>query len=103
MHSNCLTMPVTVDVLQHDKDGCYNTADASLLGEGGGILMLESVEGYTQLSPVNEKQAAIALAALAKLHAAAWEDADLLSKAASRLQRHGGSFSLRCCRGLVRL
>lgn len=56
--------------------------------------MLECVEGYTQTSPVDHAQAGLALKALAALHAAAWEDTALLTKAAERLQRHGGSFSL---------
>ena len=36
----------------------------------------------------------MALAAAARLHAAAWEDQELLGTAATRLQRHGGAFAL---------
>ncbi len=57
--------------------------------------MLECVEGYEQASPISEEQAVQALRGLAGLHAAAWEDRELLSRIAQRLQRFGGSFALR--------
>ena len=42
---------------------------------------------WTQCSPISKAQAGAALEAVARLHAAAWEDVDLLQKAALRLQR----------------
>ena len=66
----------------------------SALKECGAMLLLEPVVGYEQASPLAPSRAALALAAVAKLHAAAWEDRELLSAAAGRLQRHGGSFAL---------
>lgn len=61
----------------------------------GALLFLEPIkDGYEQGSPLAPERALVALAAAARLHAAAWEDKDLLSAAAGRLQRHGGAFAL---------
>ena len=52
---------------------------------------------YTQCSPISEAQAVMAVGAAARLHAAGWEQGEaggLLARAAKRLQRHGGAFSL---------
>ena len=69
--------------------------DAEHLRGGGGILLLECVDArLEQRSPVSFGQAAAALRTVAGMHAAAWEDTALLQRAAERLQRHGGSFSL---------
>ena len=69
--------------------------DAEHLRGGGGILLLECVDArLEQRSPVSFGQAAAALRTVAGMHAAAWEDTALLQRAAGRLQRHGGSFSL---------
>ena len=66
----------------------------SALKDCGAMLFLEPVVGYECTSPLSASRAALALAGLAKLHAAAWEDGELLSAAARRLQRHGGAFAL---------
>jgi len=60
----------------------------------GGLLFLECAQGFFQGSPLNEPQALQALAAVARLHGAAWECKELLTSAASRLQTYGGSFHL---------
>ena len=66
------------------------------LSRCGALLFLEpiSLAAYDQASPLAPERALVALAAAARLHAAAWEDAELLTKAASRLQRNGGAYSL---------
>ena len=64
------------------------------LRQCGAVLFLEPVIGFEQASPLPPDRALVALAAVARFHAAAWEDAEILSAAAKRLQRHGGAFSL---------
>lgn len=65
------------------------------LRECGALLFLEPVgAGYEQGSPLAPERAAVALAAVANLHAASWEDRELLGRAADRLQRHGGAYNL---------
>jgi len=71
---------------------------AHVLAHGGGLLLLECASPMlTQYSPISFAQAQAALACVARLHAAAWADVPLLSSVAARLQRFGGSFSLRFC------
>ncbi|KAK3279066.1 hypothetical protein CYMTET_13031 [Cymbomonas tetramitiformis] len=65
-----------------------------VLRDCGAILLLECAEGYEQMSPLPPRRAEAALAAAARLHAAGWEQQELLQAAAGRLQRHGGSFAL---------
>lgn len=76
----------------HEPAG--NEPPDSALKDCGVMLFLEPVVGYECTSPLAASRAAVALAAVAKLHAAAWEDRELLSAAAARLQRHGGAFAL---------
>ncbi|KAK3239938.1 hypothetical protein CYMTET_50170 [Cymbomonas tetramitiformis] len=59
---------------------------------GGVLLLLESAEGFDQASPLTRAQAQCALAGLAQLHAAAWEDRALLRQAAIRLHEGGGTW-----------
>lgn len=68
---------------------------AEELARCGAVLFLEPIaEGYEQGSPLAPERALVALSAVARLHAAAWEDKKLLGAAATRLQRHGGAFAL---------
>ena len=61
----------------------------------GAILFLECAGSeYIQSSPLSFLQAKQALRAVAGLHAAFWEDSQLLSLASERLQRHGGVYAL---------
>ena len=63
----------------------------------GALMFLEPLADPTQfhqMSPLSPSQAREVLEAAARLHAAAWEDAPTLERAAARLQRHGGSFAL---------
>ena len=71
--------------------------DAAELATCGSILVLECAPaGYWQCSPVTEQQAVEILRAVARFHAACWEDRDRLAAAADRLQRPvGGAFSLK--------
>ena len=66
------------------------------LARCGALLFLQpvSLASYDQASPLAADRALVALAAAARLHAAAWEDTELLTRAASRLQRNGGAYSL---------
>jgi thiamine kinase-like enzyme len=51
--------------------------------KGGGLLLLEyiSQEDYFQESPLTVKECHLSLHAVARLHAAAWQDVDLLTRA----------------------
>jgi len=63
----------------------------------GALMFLEPLADPTQfhqMSPLSPSQARKVLEAAARLHAAAWQDAPTLERAAARLQRHGGSFAL---------
>ena len=65
----------------------------------GGSLVLASLggasSGYYQGSPLTRDEAALCLEAVARLHAAAWEDATVLSAASRRLSDRGGCWHLR--------
>ena len=65
----------------------------SALGKGGSILMEYIGNPYFQESPITMDQAHETLSAVASLHAAAWEDVELLQKADRRLSR--GSYHLK--------
>eukprot|EP00980_Cylindrotheca_fusiformis_P005724 scaffold1194_cov127-Cylindrotheca_fusiformis.AAC.1 len=62
-------------------------------GKGGYIIMEGIDEGYFQDSPITLEQAKETLSAIAGLHAAAWEDQELLTKADKWLSR--GSYHLK--------
>ncbi|KAG7370903.1 ecdysteroid kinase [Nitzschia inconspicua] len=61
----------------------------------GGFLVMEGIssDDYFQNSPISVDQAKQTLAAIAGLHAAAWQDVKLLTKAEQRLSR--GSYHLK--------
>lgn len=71
---------------------------AERLSDCGALLLLESVDPrqYTQCSPISEEQAVMAVSAAARFHARfdSTNNSDILIRAAERLQRHGGAFSL---------
>lgn len=62
-------------------------------GKGGSIIMESIGEPYFQDSPISLEQAKETLSAVAALHAAAWEDVELLEKAELWLSR--GSYHLK--------
>ena len=65
------------------------------LREGGLLMLLECVHaGYTQISPLSTEQASVSLSLLARLHAACWQDRELLQKASERLHSTGGYWTL---------
>ena len=75
----------------------YEEEPPDLLGTCGALMFLEPLADPTrfhQTSPLSPSQASTLLEAAARLHAAAWQDAPTLERAAARLQRHGGSFAL---------
>lgn len=67
-----------------------------LLQGKGGALVLTSLgsDKYFQKSPLSPHQASTCLAAVARLHAACWEDTSILSVVANRLSDMGGSYNL---------
>lgn len=67
-----------------------------LLQGKGGALVLTSLgsDKYFQKSPLSPHQALTCLAAVARLHAACWEDTAILSVVANRLSDMGGSYNL---------
>jgi hypothetical protein len=89
-----------VDQLAPLLDDCTTDSpgeepQADLLQAGGCILFLECLpETLTQCSSISFSQAQEALTAAAALHAAAWGDESLLTRAAARLQQYGGACSL---------
>ena len=81
--------------LGDDDDRGGDEPPAAELAACGAVMWLEPIAGgFEQASPLPPERAAVVLAAAARLHAAAWEDAAVLARAADRLQRHGGSFAL---------
>ena len=68
----------------------------SLLQGRGGALILASLcpDRYYQRSPTSPAQASVCLAAAARLHAAGWEDRELLLRTADRLGPKAGSYHL---------
>jgi len=67
-----------------------------LLRGRGGALVLTSLgsDKYFQKSPLSPHHASACLAAVARLHAACWEDTSILSVVANRLSDMGGSYNL---------
>jgi hypothetical protein len=80
------------DIEEYEEEPPPKVLDAC-----GALMFLEPLADATQfhqMSPLSPSQASTLLEAAARLHAAAWEDAPTLQRAAARLQRHGGSFAL---------
>lgn len=77
---------------------------ATLQGRGA-FLVLQAVdmERYFQDSPLTPEQTSQCLAAVARLHAAAWEDHDLLTSAACRLSRGSYHLQMRAPKELTRM
>lgn len=82
-----------------EQDRATNAARTAPSGNGnmdgrGGWLVLDVMgEGYKQDSPLTSKQASQCLSAVAKLHAAAWEDPEILELADEQLSL--GSYHLK--------
>ena len=95
-----VAIPNTVHLKGHNLDGIEEfeeTPPPAHLRCCGAMLFIEPLSDaarYEQCSPVTVQQARLVLNAAAKLHAAALEDVPLLERAATRLQRNGGSFAL---------
>ena len=91
---------VPTALLANGENGTTTTGDdkvsPDLLQGKGGALVLTSLgsDRYFQKSPLSPHQALACLAAVARLHAACWEDASILSVVASRLSGMGGSYNL---------
>eukprot|EP00928_Gymnodinium_smaydae_P014053 TRINITY_DN15095_c0_g2_i1.p1 TRINITY_DN15095_c0_g2~~TRINITY_DN15095_c0_g2_i1.p1 ORF type:complete len:515 (+),score=120.00 TRINITY_DN15095_c0_g2_i1:59-1603(+) len=68
--------------------------DDAALRQSGMLLLLDSAEGYYQLSPLTRAQAERSLKLLAGLHAAAWQDSYMLTEVAARLHATAGYWTL---------
>jgi Ecdysteroid kinase-like family len=82
-----------------------NDVPKGTLEDRGAFLALQTVnpDHYFQDSPLTPDQASKCLAAVAKLHAAAWEDPLLLSDATDRLSRGSWNLQLRSPKEIDRL
>jgi len=88
------------------QDPSYDPSSTTVLDGRGGVLVLDALRcgpsggsdgggyDYVQASPVTLGQAEECLMAVARLHAAAFEDGELLGRAGERLCRHGGAYNL---------
>lgn len=94
----CHQATCTLDGLIEENDRAMDPAplepsDQIVLEGRAGVLILDSIgEGYLQDSPLDPSRAAQCLATVAKLHAAAWEDVDILKSSQERLSL--GSYHL---------
>lgn len=84
---------------QHDtassNDPKYDSDDISILVGKGGNLVLESLsQSYYQTSPLEMSQAKQCISAIAKFHAFAFENQDILQSVSSKLCQNGGSYHL---------
>jgi len=95
------------DKASNAVDPSYSPSDPSLLLQKGGVLILDDCTSppssspspktptrYTQRSPITINESKRCLRAVARLHAAALEDWDVLEVAEKRLCRYGGSYHL---------
>jgi Ecdysteroid kinase-like family len=99
MAPHCYRATYNLEGLISDNDKSVDVSQTEPIGEGvldgkGGCLILDCMDMnvYFQDSPLTPAQCKQCLAACAKLHAAAWEDCELLTEAELRLSR--GSYSL---------
>lgn len=77
-----------------DAPSTNGVEDEARLRSGGLFLLLDSAVGCFQTSPFSADQCVMALRMLARFHAGAWEDQELLDKAAARLQSQAGYWRL---------
>lgn len=100
LRSRGVSIPAVSHMVDENLDGIEQYDEEpppELLSRCGALVFMEPLADptrYEQTSPLTPSQAKRLLSAAARLHAAAWEDESLLSRAAERLQRHGGSFAL---------
>ncbi len=79
-----------------DADPSYDENDTSILQNKGGVLILDSLKGdFYQTSPLTPDQASQCLKAIAKFHATAFQDVDILSTVSTKLCEYGGSYHLK--------
>jgi len=77
-------------------DPSYDESDSSILHNKGGVLILESLKGdFYQTSPLTQSQASQCLTAIARFHATAFEDKEILSVVSDKLCEYGGSYHLK--------
>ena len=79
-----------------DEDPSYNEDNTAVLENKGGLLVLESLKGkFYQTSPLDPNQATSCLEAIARFHAAAFQDEAILSNVSDKLCEYGGSYHLK--------
>mmetsp|Transcript_24838 Transcript_24838/g.28719 ORF Transcript_24838/g.28719 Transcript_24838/m.28719 type:complete len:441 (-) Transcript_24838:29-1351(-) len=85
---------VTGDGQDHEPK--YDTSEKSVLENKGGNLILESIQGnYYQTSPLSITEASQCLATIAKFHATAFGNQEILHKVSTKLCEYGGSYHLK--------
>lgn len=78
-----------------DNDPYYTVEDTKILQGKGGFLILDSLQGdFYQTSPLNILEASRCLKAIARFHAIAFQDVDILKRVSENLCEYGGSYHL---------
>jgi hypothetical protein len=78
-----------------DDDPDYSEDNTSILHGKGGLLILDSLNrGFYQTSPLNPLEAIQCLKAIARFHAMAFQDKDILKRVSENLCEYGGSYHL---------
>ncbi len=83
-------------LIQSDDDPNYTQEDNSILQGKGGSLILQSLQDkYYQTSPLTVSQAKQCLSAIAKFHATAFGNKEILYQVSQKLCEYGGSYHLK--------
>ncbi len=82
--------------LDENADPKYDKDDTTVLDGKGGNLILESLkDGFYQTSPLTLSQTGQCLKAIAKFHATAFGNKDILEQVSTKLCEYGGSYHLK--------
>mmetsp|Transcript_18785 Transcript_18785/g.52483 ORF Transcript_18785/g.52483 Transcript_18785/m.52483 type:complete len:473 (-) Transcript_18785:39-1457(-) len=105
---NCFLAETTLDglIAEHEStsakenesadDPSYDENDTTVFDNRGGLLVLESLKSnFYQKSPLTPEEATECLEAIAKFHATAYEDGEVLKIVSDRLCEYGGSYHLK--------
>ena len=86
----------TPDDEENNNDPKYDDKDTSiLLGKGGNLILESLTDGYYQTSPLTIPQASLCLSAIAKFHATAFGNKEILQQVSHKLCEYGGSYHLK--------
>ncbi len=82
--------------LNKQQDPKYDIEDTTVLeGKGGNLILASLKEGYYQTSPLTLSQTGQCLKAIAKFHARAFGNKDILEQVSIKLCEYGGSYHLK--------